>query len=114
MPAETPSAKSHVLGPRVDVDGRVDDFNREFTELFNTYCWNDVWTGRAAAQDALGANLGMLIALGKEHELKLHLNGRPEQRPHEGRDQGVCCQTAIYCGVAAAVGGVPLRQGSIQ
>jgi len=25
------------------VDAGVDDFNREFTELLNTYCWNDVW-----------------------------------------------------------------------
>src|SRR5207245_9852041 len=71
--------------PRSEVLGRewveqsmagVDDFNREFTELLNTYCWNDIWNRPGLSRKMRSVlNLGMLTALGKEHELKLHLNG---------------------------------------
>ena len=54
----------------------VDDFNREFTELLNTYCWNDIWNRPGLDRKTRSMlNLAMLSALGKEHELKLHLNG---------------------------------------
>ena len=37
--------RREVLGaPWVDkAMAGVDDFNREFTDLLNTYCWNDIW-----------------------------------------------------------------------
>src|SRR5690348_18430265 len=74
----------------------VDDFNREFTEFLHTYCWNDIWNRPGLSRKMRSVlNLGMLTALGKEHELKLHLrgalnNGRSEERRvgKEGRSRG--------------------------
>jgi 4-carboxymuconolactone decarboxylase len=48
-------------------------------------------------------NLGMLIALGKEHELKLHLRGALHNGLTKDEIKEVLMQTAIYCGVPAAV-----------
>src|SRR3979490_3623765 len=54
----------------------VDDFNREFTELLNTYCWNDVWNRPGLPRKTRSVlNLGMLIALGNRYLLELQHNG---------------------------------------
>jgi 4-carboxymuconolactone decarboxylase len=82
----------------------VDDFNREFTEMLNTYCWNDVWNRPGLSRKYRSVlNLGMLTALGKEHELKLHLRGALNNGLTKDEIKEVLLQTAIYCGVPAAV-----------
>ena len=82
----------------------VDDFNREFTELLNTYCWNDIWNRPGLDRKTRSMlNLAMLSALGKEHELKLHLNGSLNNGLSKDQIKEVLLQVAIYCGVPAAV-----------
>ena len=82
----------------------VDDFNRPFTELLNTYCWNDVWNRPGLPRQTRSMlNLAMLSALGKEHELKLHINGALNNGLTKEQIREVFLQVAIYCGVPAAV-----------
>jgi 4-carboxymuconolactone decarboxylase len=82
----------------------VDDFNREFTDLLNTYCWNDIWNRPGLDRKTRSMlNLAMLSALGKEHELKLHLNGALNNGLTKDQIKEVLLQVAIYCGVPAAV-----------
>jgi 4-carboxymuconolactone decarboxylase len=82
----------------------VDDFNREFSDLLNTYCWNDIWNRPGLDRKTRSMlNLAMLSALGKEHELKLHLNGALNNGLTKGQIKEVLLQVAIYCGVPAAV-----------
>jgi len=83
---------------------QVDDFNDEFVELLNTYCWNDIWNRPGLPRKTRSVlNLGMLVALGKEHELKLHINGALNNGLTKDEIKEVLLQTAIYCGVPAAV-----------
>ena len=82
----------------------VDEFSAEFTELLNTYCWNDIWNRPGLPRKMRSVlNLGMLVALGKEHELKLHINGALNNGLTKDEIKEVLMQTAIYCGVPAAV-----------
>ena len=82
----------------------IDDFNRPFTELLNTYCWNDVWNRPGLPRQTRSMlNLAMLSALGKEHELKLHINGALNNGLSKEQIREVFLQVAIYCGVPAAV-----------
>lgn len=82
----------------------VDGFNEEFAELLNTYCWNDIWNRPGLPRKTRSVlNLGMLVALGKEHELKLHINGALNNGLTRDEIKEVLLQTAIYCGVPAAV-----------
>ena len=82
----------------------VDDFNEEFTELLNTYCWNDIWNRPGLDRKTRSMlNLAMLAALGKEHELKLHINGSLNNGLTRDQIKEVFLQVAIYCGVPAAV-----------
>ena len=82
----------------------VDDFNREFTDLLNTYCWNDIWNRPGLDRKTRSMlNLAMLSALGREHELKLHVNGALNNGLTKDQIKEVFLQVAIYCGVPAAV-----------
>ena len=82
----------------------VDDFNQPFAELLNTYCWNDIWNRPGLPKQTRSMlNLAMLSALGKEHELKLHINGALNNGLTKEQIREVFLQVAIYCGVPAAV-----------
>jgi 4-carboxymuconolactone decarboxylase len=98
--------RREVLGPEwVDKSmADVNDFNREFTDLLNTYCWNDIWNRPGLPRKTRSVlNLGMLCALGKEHELKLHIRGALNNGLTRDEIKEVFLQVAIYCGVPAAV-----------
>ena len=98
--------RAEVLGkPWVDkAMADVDDFNREFVELLNTYCWNDIWNRPGLSRKMRSVlNLGMLCALNKEHELKLHIRGALNNGLTKDEIKEVFLQVAIYCGVPAAV-----------
>jgi 4-carboxymuconolactone decarboxylase len=82
----------------------ADDFNRPFQELVTEYCWGAVW-GRPGLPRKTRSmlNLAMLVALNRPHELKLHLRGALTNGVTKEEIQEVLMQTAIYCGVPAAV-----------
>ena len=81
-----------------------DDFNKPFVDLLNTYCWNDIWNRPGLERKTRSMlNLAMLSALGKEHELKLHINGALNNGLTKEEIREVFLQTAIYCGVPASV-----------
>ncbi|HTD20667.1 MAG TPA: carboxymuconolactone decarboxylase family protein, partial [Ktedonobacteraceae bacterium] len=54
----------------------ADDFTQPMQELVTEYCWGTVWTrpGLSLKMRSL-LNIGMLVALNRSHELKLHLRG---------------------------------------
>lgn len=82
----------------------VDPFGQEFVELLNTYCWNDIWNRPGLARKMRSVlNLGMLCALNREHELKLHIRGALNNGLTRDEIKEVFLQVAIYCGVPAAV-----------
>ena len=55
----------------------TDDFNREFQELLNTYCWNDIWNRKGLPRKARSMlNLCMLTALGKRAQANRGQSGR--------------------------------------
>jgi len=82
----------------------VDEFNKPFVEMLNTYCWNDIWNRPGLERKTRSMlNLAMLSALGKEHELKLHLAGSLNNGVTKEQIREVLLQVAIYCGVPAAV-----------
>jgi len=98
--------RREVLGPAY-VDkamAGVDEFSQEFVELLNTYCWNDIWNRPGLPRKTRSIlNLAMLTALGREHELKLHLRGSLNNGVTKEEIKEVLLQAAIYCGVPAAV-----------
>jgi len=82
----------------------ADAFSQPLQELVTEYCWGAVW-GRPGLPKKIRSmlNLAMLTALGKSHELKLHVRGALRNGVTREEISEVLLQTAIYCGVPAAV-----------
>jgi 4-carboxymuconolactone decarboxylase len=82
----------------------ADDFNRPLQELVTEYCWGDIWNRPGLDRRTRSLlNLAMLTALNRPHELKLHVKGALNNGATKEEIREVLMQTAIYCGVPAAV-----------
>lgn len=82
----------------------ADDFNRPLQELVTQYCWGEIW-GRPGLDRRTRSiiNLAMLTALNRPHEIKLHVRGALNNGLSKEEIREVFLQTAIYCGVPAAI-----------
>lgn len=80
------------------------EFARPMQELVTEYCWGAVWT-REGLDDRTRSmiNLAMLTALNRGHELSVHVKGAVSNGVTEEEIREVLMQTAIYCGVPAAL-----------
>lgn len=80
------------------------DFTRPLQELVTEYCWGEIWTRPTLSPKVRSMlNLGMLTALNRPHELKLHVRGAINNGCTAEEIMEVLLQTAVYCGVAAAL-----------
>ena len=82
----------------------ADDFNMPMQELATEYCWGYVW-GRPGLDKRTRSflNLGMIAALNRPHELKIHVQGALRNGLTRQEIMEVFLQVAIYCGVPAGV-----------
>ncbi|WP_418316991.1 4-carboxymuconolactone decarboxylase [Piscinibacter sakaiensis] len=84
----------------------ADDFNRPMQELVTQYCWGDVWNRPGLDRRTRSLlNLAMLTALNRPHEFRLHVRGALNNGVTREEIREVLLQTAIYCGVPAAIDG---------
>lgn len=98
--------RTEVLGAervKTVLDG-ADDFNRDFQELVTEYCWGACWgrSGLDRKQRSL-LNLGMLAALNRGPEFKLHFRSALGNGVSRDELKDVLYQIAIYCGIPAGV-----------
>lgn len=95
-----------VLSPAY-VDNAVrnaDDFSRPLQELVTTFCWGAVWGREGLDRRSRSlVNLGMIAALGRMHELKLHVGGALRNGVTREEIQEIILQIAVYCGFPAAI-----------
>jgi 4-carboxymuconolactone decarboxylase len=100
------ATRRQVLGDKY-VDAAMNnmtDFTRPLQELLNEYCWGAGW-GREGLtrKERSMINLAMLTALGRTHEVETHTRGALNNGVTPEQIREVLMQTAIYCGVPAAV-----------
>ena len=82
----------------------VNDFNKEFQDLVNEYCWGFVWgDDRLPPKTRSMLNLAMLGALGRMNEWELHFNGALNNGVTHEELKAVLHQIAIYAGIPAGV-----------
>lgn len=98
--------RTEVLGPEY-VERAVagaDNFNRDFQQIVTEYCWGGTWgRGVLERKNRSILNLGMLAALGKSHEFKLHFRGAINNGLSLEELREVLIQIAVYCGIPAGV-----------
>ena len=98
--------RREVLGAEY-VDAAVqsaDDFNRPLQEFVTEYAWDGIWNRPGLDRRTRSLlNLAMLTALNRPHELRLHLRGAINNGVTKDEMREVFLQSAIYCGVPAAI-----------
>lgn len=83
---------------------RVTEFSRPVQELVTEYCWGEIWTRPGLDRKTRSLlNLTMLTALNRMHELAVHVRGAVTNGATDEEIQEALLQTAIYCGVPAAL-----------
>ena len=98
--------RRQVLGdPHVEASlGRATGFTRELQEYITRACWGDLWTRPALLlRERSLLNLGMLTALGRTHELKLHVSGALTNGLSVEEVKEALLQSVFYCGGPAAL-----------
>ncbi len=82
----------------------ADSFNREFQELATEFCWGGTWArGVLERKTRSMLNLGMLAALNRPHEFKLHFRGALTNGCTLDELKEVLLQITVYCGIPAGV-----------
>ena|ERR1700733_16148179 len=97
--------RTEVLGPEyVQRSMQASEFARPVQEFVTEWCWGTVWArpGLSRRERSL-INLSMLTALGRSHELRVHVRGAIHNGCTETEIQETLLQTCVYCGVPAAM-----------
>jgi 4-carboxymuconolactone decarboxylase len=100
------SIRREVLGSEhVDRSlAQADEFTKPMQDLVTEYCWGRTWGRDGLRRDTRSLlNIAMLTALNRPHELKLHVTGALRNGCSAEDIRETLLQTAIYCGVPAAL-----------
>ena len=99
------AARRRVLGDaHVDRAAAArDELTVEFQDLLTRYAWGEIWT-RPGLDERTRRMLvlSMLVALGRDAELRVHLNAALDHGMSQSDVKEVLLQTAVYCGMPAA------------
>jgi 4-carboxymuconolactone decarboxylase len=80
------------------------DFGRPIQDLVTEYCWGAVWARPGLDRRTRSLiNLGMLTALNRRHELRVHVRGAINNGVTRDEILETLLQAAIYCGVPAGM-----------
>jgi len=83
---------------------KADDFNRDFQHMVTEHCWGGTWgRGVLSKQQRSILNLGMLAALNRPHEFRLHFLGALTNGVSIAEIREVLIQISIYCGIPAGI-----------
>lgn len=78
-------------------------FDADFQQLITEYAWGTVWQGETLDIPTRHMiTIAMLAALGKEHELAMHLRATQNTGVTPEQIKEILMQTAVYAGVPAA------------
>jgi 4-carboxymuconolactone decarboxylase len=82
----------------------ADSFTQPLQEFVTEWCWGGIWTRPGLPRKTRSLlNLGMLTALNRPHEIKLHVRGALNNGVSREEIAEVFLQAAVYAGVPAAV-----------
>ena len=78
-------------------------FTAEFQDLITRYAWGEIWARPGLDRKTRSCiTLTALVALGRDHELPMHVRAALRNGLTADEIKEVLLQTAVYCGVPAA------------
>ncbi len=82
----------------------ADDFNWALQKLTTEYCWDEIWNRPGLDRRSRSLlNLGMISALNRPHEFKIHIRGALNNGITKAELREVFLQIAVYCGMPAGI-----------
>jgi 4-carboxymuconolactone decarboxylase len=94
---------------------RASSFTESFQELITRYAWGGVWSRPGLDRRTRSAiTLAVLTALGREHELSLHVRAALRNGLTEAEIGEVLLHTAVYAGVPAANAAFAIAQNILE
>jgi 4-carboxymuconolactone decarboxylase len=97
--------RREVLGDE-HVDRAVEsttEFTRDFQDLITRYAWGEIWTRPGLDRKTRSCiTIAALVALGRDHELELHLRAALRNGLTPDDIKEVLLHSAVYAGVPAA------------
>jgi 4-carboxymuconolactone decarboxylase len=91
------------------------ELTQPFQELVTEYCWGAVWNRPGLDRKSRSLlNIGMLTALNRQHELATHIRGALNNGCSADEIREALMQTAIYCGVPAAMDAFRVAQKTLD
>ena len=89
------------------VDGslaRANDFNAAFQQLTTEMAWGAIWSRPGLPRKLRSVlNIGMLVALNRGAELRLHLRAALTNGVTRDEIKEMLLQTGVYCGIPACL-----------
>ncbi len=86
---------------------QLDDYGRQLQELVTEHAWGTIWTRPGLDRKTRSfLNLGMLMALNRPHEVRLHVRGALNNGITREEILEVILQVAVYCGPPAGLDGM--------
>lgn len=83
---------------------KADDFSWPLQQLTTEYCWDEIWNRPGLDRRSRSIlNLGMISALNRPHELKLHIRGAINNGLTKDELREIFLQVGVYCGIPAAI-----------
>ena len=94
---------------------RTTEFTSDFQDLITRYAWGEIWARPGLDRRTRSCvTLTALVALGREHELAMHVRAALRNGLTPDEIGEVLLQCAVYCGLPAANGAFAIAQGVIE
>jgi 4-carboxymuconolactone decarboxylase len=94
---------------------RTTPFTEDFQDLITRYAWGEIWSRPGLDHRTRSCiTLTALVALGREHELEMHVRAALRNGLTPDEIGEVLLQCAVYCGVPAANGAFAIAQRVID
>jgi len=95
--------RDHPWAGQVEI-ARADATTAEFQEMITRYAWGEIWTRDGLPRHTRSLlTIAMMVALNRSEELALHLRAAKNNGVSRDQIKEVLMQTAIYCGIPAAL-----------
>jgi len=83
---------------------RATDFNAPLQELVTRHAWGNTWQRKGIDLKTRSiVTVSMLVALGRMHELKIHVRGALNNGVTKQELQEIFLHASVYCGFPATV-----------
>lgn len=94
---------------------RTTPFTADFQDLITRYAWGEIWSRPGLDRRTRSCiTLTALVAMGREHELEMHVRAALRNGLTPDEIGEVLLQCAVYCGVPAANGAFAIAQRVLE